>query len=70
MSASLHAFPDSLSFRRAGAVRSDPLADWLDGQARLVAAWRDRLVGEGGDVRLIALLDQHAAFLQEAREAI
>lgn len=48
---------------------SGPVADWLDTQARLVAAWRDRLVAESGDIRLIALLDQHAAFLAEAREA-
>ncbi|MEQ8433826.1 MAG: hypothetical protein RIA71_06260 [Oceanicaulis sp.] len=46
-----------------------PVADWLEGQARLVAAWRDRLLAESGDVRLIALLDQHAAFLREARAA-
>jgi hypothetical protein len=51
------------------ACPNGPVADWLEGQARLVAAWRDRLLAESGDVRLIALLDQHAAFLREARAA-
>ncbi|XBQ16505.1 MAG: hypothetical protein ABL308_01195 [Oceanicaulis sp.] len=45
-----------------------PVADWLTGQERVVTAWIDRLVAEDGDVRLIALLDQHAAFLREARD--
>ncbi|MEQ8405862.1 MAG: hypothetical protein RKE49_12250 [Oceanicaulis sp.] len=68
MSAVLHALPQRLT---PGAARPEsPLADWLEGQARLVSAWRDRLVAESGDVRLIALLDQHAAFLAEAREAL
>ncbi|MGX6646678.1 hypothetical protein ACWCOP_01900 [Maricaulaceae bacterium MS644] len=53
----------------ASACPAGPVADWLEGQARLVAAWRDRLLAESGDVRLIALLDQHAAFLREARTA-
>jgi hypothetical protein len=43
---------------------------WLERQSRLVEAWIDRLVAESGDVRLIAVLDQHAAFLREARRAV
>lgn len=31
----------------------------------MIEAWIDQLVAENGDVRLIALLDQHAAFLRE-----
>jgi hypothetical protein len=42
---------------------------WLERQSSLVEAWIDRLVAEGGDVRLIAVLDQHAAFLREAKAA-
>lgn len=45
---------------------AEPLDDWLATQTRVVEAWIDRLIAEGGDVRLIALLDQHAAFLREA----
>ncbi|HCR65241.1 MAG: hypothetical protein CMH90_01110 [Oceanicaulis sp.] len=44
------------------------VTDWLDSQARVVDIWIDRLVAEGGDVSLIAVLDQHAAFLREALE--
>lgn len=53
----------------AGAGRIAPITDWLVGQELIVTAWIDRLVAEDGDVRLIALLDQHAAFLREARDA-
>jgi len=42
---------------------------WLERQSSLVEAWINRLVAEGGDVRLIAVLDQHAAFLREATSA-
>ncbi|MGJ3232567.1 MAG: hypothetical protein ACFE0P_12280 [Oceanicaulis sp.] len=68
MSAALYALPAS----RAAAARTPgaPFADWVEAQARLVCAWRERLVAESGDVRLIALLDQHAAFLAEARDAL
>ncbi|MFP4520204.1 MAG: hypothetical protein ACLFQ5_12200 [Oceanicaulis sp.] len=68
MTAAILALPDSRAdaARRPGA----PFIDWVESQARLVAAWRERLVAESGDVRLIALLDQHAAFLEEAREAL
>ena len=54
------------------AARPEPdpvVGEWLAGQACLVEAWIERLVAQGGDVRLIALLDQHAAFLREARAA-
>ena len=43
---------------------------WLERQSSLVEAWIDRLVAESGDARLIAVLDQHAAFLREARQAV
>ena len=43
------------------------VSTWLDRQSRMVEAWIDRLVAESGDARLIAVLDQHAAFLREAR---
>lgn len=53
------------------AVRGDgDVTVWLDRQARVVEAWIDRLVAESGDARLIAVLDQHAAFLREARAAM
>jgi predicted component of type VI protein secretion system len=45
-----------------------PVGDWLHSQRRVVEALIDRLVAEDGDARLIALLDQHAAFLREAGE--
>ena len=54
------------------AFRSEPcgpsVTDWLDSQVRVVDIWIDRLVASGGDVGLIAVLDQHAAFLREALE--
>ncbi len=59
-------FPQpSLAVRGEGDVSA-----WLDRQSRVVEAWIDRLVAESGDVRLIAVLDQHAAFLREARRAV
>lgn len=68
MTAAVYALPVS----RAAAARQPgaPFADWVETQTRLVSAWRERLVAESGDVRLIALLDQHAAFLSEARETL
>lgn len=52
-------------------VRIDGEVDaWLERQSRLVEAWIDRLVAESGDARLIAVLDQHAAFLREARVSV
>lgn len=42
------------------------LADWLVTQAAVVEHWLDRLIAEGGDPRLIGVLEQHAAFLKEA----
>ena len=44
------------------------VTDWLDSQSRIIELWIDRLVASGGDVGLIAVLDQHAAFLREALE--
>lgn len=59
-------FPQpSLAVRGEGDVSA-----WLDRQSRVVEAWIDRLVAESGDARLIAVLDQHAAFLREARRAV
>lgn len=56
----------------AGLRRAEPggpaLARWLETQARVVELWIERLVGEGGDPRTIAVLQQHAAFLREAGE--
>ena len=49
-------------------VCAPSVTDWLDSQARVVDIWIDRLVATGGDVGLIAVLDQHAAFLREALE--
>ncbi|MBL4539592.1 MAG: hypothetical protein JKP96_13065 [Oceanicaulis sp.] len=58
-----------LEFSNARRVPTAPsVTDWLDSQARVVDIWIDRLVAEGGDVSLIAVLDQHAAFLREALE--
>lgn len=44
------------------------LSAWLETQSRVVEFWLDRLVGEGGDPRTIAVLQTHAAFLREAAE--
>ncbi|WP_306015381.1 hypothetical protein [Oceanicaulis sp. MMSF_3324] len=49
-------------------VCAPSVTDWLDSQARVIDIWIDRLVATGGDVGLIAVLDQHAAFLREALE--
>jgi len=40
--------------------------DWLETQARITGYWRDLLVSSGGDDALIAVLDDHAAFLDAA----
>lgn len=45
------------------------LPGWLERQALVVEAWIEALVAQSGDVQLIGLLDQHAAFLHAAREA-
>lgn len=42
--------------------------DWLATQSLVVEEWLDRLVAQNADVRLIALLSQHAAFLRETME--
>ncbi|WP_270375125.1 hypothetical protein [Marinicauda sp. Alg238-R41] len=44
------------------------LSRWLETQSRVVELWIERLVGDGGDPRTIAVLQQHAAFLREAGE--
>lgn len=49
-------------------LNSPSVTDWLDSQSRIIELWIDRLVATGGDVGLIAVLDQHAAFLREALE--
>ena len=49
-------------------LKSPSVTDWLDSQSRIIELWIDRLVATGGDVGLIAVLDQHAAFLREALE--
>lgn len=60
---------------RAGAVRrplqgelSGAVQAWLMTQQSVIAHWRERLVAEGADWRMVAILDQHAAFLREACE--
>ncbi|WP_417498229.1 hypothetical protein [Maricaulis sp.] len=40
--------------------------DWLETQARVTSYWRDLLVSSGGDDALIAVLDDHALFLDAA----
>ncbi|WP_417482331.1 hypothetical protein [Maricaulis sp.] len=40
--------------------------DWLETQARITGYWRDLLVSSGGDDALIAVLDDHALFLDAA----
>ncbi|MEN0653607.1 MULTISPECIES: hypothetical protein [Hyphobacterium] len=40
--------------------------DWLETQSRVVTWWRDLLVETGGDPDLVAVLDDHAAFLRGA----
>jgi hypothetical protein len=58
-----------LEFSNTHRIPNAPsVTDWLDSQARVVDIWIDRLVAQGGDVSLIAVLDQHAAFLREALE--
>lgn len=64
MSAALLSFPAVKP-----ALAGPALRDWLDSQSRVVEIWIERLIAEGGDTRMIAVLDQHAAFLREAREA-
>lgn len=59
----------SANDRHAGARPAGPaLSAWLETQARVVEFWLDRLIGEGGDPRTIAVLQTHAAFLREAGE--
>lgn len=41
-------------------------AAWLQTQSRVIEHWIDAAIAEGADVRLIAALDHHAAFLSEA----
>lgn len=43
--------------------------DWLVTQSLVLDDWLDRLVAQNADVRLIALLSQHAAFLKDAVES-
>lgn len=40
--------------------------EWLETQARITGYWRDTLVSTGGDDALIAVLDDHASFLDAA----
>jgi hypothetical protein len=39
--------------------------DWLARQKRVIEGWRDALVADLADARLIAALDQHAHFLRQ-----
>jgi hypothetical protein len=47
---------------------SGVVRDWLMTQEAVIAHWREHLVAEGADWRMVAILDQHAAFLREACE--
>lgn len=75
-SAEIIQFPGTQQFPRpSGAVRrpgqgelSGAVQAWLMTQESVIAHWRERLVAEGADWRMVAILDQHAAFLREACE--
>jgi|GEM_PF-6851374 len=75
-SAQVIAFPGPRSLgQRAGPARgpgpsplSDSVRDWLMTQETVIGHWRERLVAEGADWRMVVILDQHAAFLREACE--
>ena len=58
-----------LAERPAPPKAGPTLERWLSTQKRLVDAWIDQLVAENGDVQLIAVLDQHARFLNEASKS-
>ncbi|TRO96915.1 hypothetical protein FKB34_02840 [Glycocaulis profundi] len=69
--AQLLALPPAFAAAPSAALPQPPagrLRDWLCTQSAVVELWLERLVAEGGDPRLIAVLDQHAAFLREAAE--
>jgi len=46
------------------------LGDWLHSQARVTQLWIEQLIADDGDVALIAVLDQHAAFLKDACDTL
>lgn len=62
--------PESTRLTRAAAGQAapGPLQAWIATQIRVLEFWREDLIAQGGEWRLIALLDQHAAFLKEAGE--
>lgn len=65
----LHVIEGGRRAARPGRAGQGPaLSEWLETQARVVELWIERLVGEGGDPRTIAVLQTHAAFLREAGE--
>ncbi|KAA5804792.1 hypothetical protein F1654_01975 [Alkalicaulis satelles] len=66
-SAHVIAFPSTPCVRTKPYDLSIAVQDWLDAQLRVAEHVRERLVADGADCRLIAILDQHAAFLREAR---
>lgn len=64
----LHVIEGGGALPRRSGPDGPALSRWLETQARVVELWIERLVGEGGDPRTIAVLQQHAAFLREAGE--
>jgi len=70
------AFPGPSARAIAGEARRDSsegdpattVQAWLETQLRVIEYWRERLVAEGADWRMAAILDQHAAFLRDACE--
>ncbi|MCG8442660.1 MAG: hypothetical protein MI723_12720 [Caulobacterales bacterium] len=51
--------------RRRDAVER-AAAEWLETQARVIGFWRDLVVSADGDRALVAALDAHAGFLEDA----
>jgi len=54
---------------RGGAPDAEAAAcDWLRRRRRVIESWRDALIADLADARLIAALDQHALFLRQFDE--
>ncbi|MFN3835223.1 MAG: hypothetical protein ACK4NO_04910 [Glycocaulis sp.] len=65
--------PHIVPFVSQDALEGNPLElrvrDWLATQSLVIEAWLEDLVAENADIRLIAVLSQHAAFLKDAVES-
>jgi hypothetical protein len=65
--------PRIVPFVPQDALEGHPLElrvrDWLATQSLVIEAWLEDLVAENADIRLIAVLSQHAAFLKDAVES-